>query len=183
MDNINSVISGNLKRLREEKKLSLDAVAKLSGVSKSMLGQIERGSVNPTLSTVWKITRGLKIPFSELTIKPEADYEVVNKPLDPTFVEDGGRYRVYPKFPFDSERRFEIHYVEIDPGGDFNSEPHLDGTQEFITSFAGKLALIVHDEEFIIEKGGSIRFKADCPHRYINIGDEMCLLCISFYYP
>lgn len=49
MDNINLVISENLKRLREQRKMSLDAVAKLPGVSKSMLGQIERGEVNPTV--------------------------------------------------------------------------------------------------------------------------------------
>ena len=57
MENIGHIVAENLKRLREERKLSLDAVAKCSGVSKSMLGQIERGVTNPTISTLWKIER------------------------------------------------------------------------------------------------------------------------------
>ena len=57
MENIGHIVAENLKRLREERKLSLDAVAKCSGVSKSMLGQIERGVTNPTISTLWKPNR------------------------------------------------------------------------------------------------------------------------------
>ena len=62
MGNINLVISMNLKHIREERKLSLDKVAKMTGVSKSMLGQIERGDSNPTIATVWKIANGLTGP-------------------------------------------------------------------------------------------------------------------------
>ena len=78
MENINSVVADNLKRLRDERKLSLEATAKLSGVSKSMLGQIERGEANPTVSTVWKIAGGLKISFTDLMTRPEKDYETVD---------------------------------------------------------------------------------------------------------
>ena len=60
LENIGHIVAENLKRLREERKLSLDAVAKCSGVSKSMLGQIERGVTNPTISTLWKLATGLK---------------------------------------------------------------------------------------------------------------------------
>jgi XRE family transcriptional regulator, regulator of sulfur utilization len=60
LDKLNIIIARNLKRLREDRKLSLDNVAKLSDVSKSMLFQIERGEVNPTVSTVLKISNGLK---------------------------------------------------------------------------------------------------------------------------
>ena len=43
MDAMSSMIAANLKRIRKEKKLSLDNAAEMTGVSKSMLGQIERG--------------------------------------------------------------------------------------------------------------------------------------------
>ena len=78
MENINEVVAENLKHLRTEKKLSLDSVAKLSGVSKSMLGQIERGDVNPTISTVWKIANGLKISFTDLMHRAEAAMERID---------------------------------------------------------------------------------------------------------
>ena len=71
MEHLNQLIGENLKRLRAEKALSLDAVAKLSGVSKSMLGQIERGEVNPTISTMWRIASGLKVSFTALVTRAE----------------------------------------------------------------------------------------------------------------
>ena len=55
MDQMNQIVAKNIKRLREERKLSMDELSKLSGVSKSMLAQIERGGGNPTISTLWKI--------------------------------------------------------------------------------------------------------------------------------
>ena len=63
---ITSRIAANAKRLREEKKLTLDAAANLTGVSRSMLAQIEKGEVNPTISVLWKIANGLKVPYTRL---------------------------------------------------------------------------------------------------------------------
>ena len=74
MDSMNTIVAKNIKRLREEKKLSMEELAKLSGVSKSMLAQIERGDGNPTLSTLWKISNGMKVPFDALTVRPKSPY-------------------------------------------------------------------------------------------------------------
>lgn len=64
MKNLNSIIGSKLKEIRNKRELSLDEAAKLTGVSKAMLGQIERGQSNPTVSTLWKISTGLKVSFS-----------------------------------------------------------------------------------------------------------------------
>lgn len=183
MDNINTVFSDNLKSFREQRKLSLDAVAKLSGVSKSMLGQIERGDVNPTISIVWKIANGLKISFTELMIHPENDYEVIEKTSVQPLIDNDGKYRNYPMFSFDDNRRFETYYIELDAGGVLEAEAHPEGTQEFITAFSGKLIVIVNEQELSIDSGSSVRFKADRPHIYKNTGNDICLLSMVIYYP
>ena len=77
MDSMNMIVAKNIKRLREEKKLSMDELVRLSGVSKSMLAQIERGDGNPTISTLWKISNGMKVPFDALTVRPKSPYEIV----------------------------------------------------------------------------------------------------------
>ena len=183
MDFINLVVAENLKRLREERKLSLDAVSRVSGVSKSMLGQIERGDVNPTISTVWKIANGLKLSFTELMSRPETDCEVITADSMQPLPEDDGRFRNYPLFSFDSERRFEILYVEMDAGSRLDAEPHPLGTQEFVTVFSGRLTVSVDGELLSIGSGGALRFKADCPHQYRNISGEICRLNMVIYYP
>ncbi|WP_411680748.1 helix-turn-helix domain-containing protein [Clostridium thailandense] len=183
MDKLNFIIAENLKRFRGEKKLSLDNLAKLTGVSKSMLGQIERGEVNPTVSTIWKIANGIKISCTELMSMPEADFEIVDKIQVQPLVEDNGRVRIFPVFSFDSTRRFEIYSLEIDSEGYLSTEAHQQGTQEFITVFSGKLNIIVNGEEFVITAGNSIRFKADCIHAYKNTCDKICILNMVIYYP
>lgn len=183
MEKINSVIAENLKRLREERKLSLDNVAKLSGVSKSMLGQIERGEVNPTVSIIWKISNGLKISFTQLMSRPETDIELVVKSEIQPLIEDNGRFRNFPVFPFDSTRRFEMYKLEVDEGGYQRAEPHPQGTQEFITVFSGEITISINNDKFVVSTGNSIRFKSDSPHTYHNTGNQTCTLSMIIYYP
>ena len=158
-------------------------MAKLSGVSKSMLAQIERGEVNPTVSTIWKISNGLKISFTQLMSRPEVDIELIEKNNIQPFVEDNGKFRNFPVFPFDSTRRFEMYLLEIDDGGNLSAEAHPQGTQEFITVFAGELTVTVNGKDFVVAEGSSIRFRADNPHTYKNSGNVICTLSMIIYYP
>ena len=64
---ITTRLADRLKEERAAKGLSLDALAKLSGVSRSMLSQIERGESSPTVASLWNLTRALNIDFSTLT--------------------------------------------------------------------------------------------------------------------
>ena len=75
MDSMNMIVAKNIRRLREESKLSMDELSKLCAVSKCMLAQIERGEGNPTISTLWKLSNGMKVPFDALTVRPKSPYE------------------------------------------------------------------------------------------------------------
>lgn len=66
MDYLSNNVAVNLKRIRKSKSMSLDQVSEQTGVSKSMLAQIERGTANPSLGVLGKITSGLRIEFQEL---------------------------------------------------------------------------------------------------------------------
>lgn len=70
-DSFKTHIAKHIKALRQHKGLSLDATAKATGVSKAMLGQIEREESSPTIATLWKIASGLDTSFSAfLPLKP-----------------------------------------------------------------------------------------------------------------
>lgn len=183
MDNLNDVIAQNLKRIREEKKLSLEKVAEMTGVSKTMLGQIERGESSPTITTVWKIANGLKITFTTLIDNPQPDTLVIEKSSITPLIEDNGKYRVYPFFPYESGRHFEVFTSEIEKGGYLSAEAHGEGTEEFITVFDGELTVRVGNEEYTVNTGSSIRFKADRPHAYHNSGSTLTRINMVIYYP
>lgn len=181
---INGIVGQNLRALREQKKLSLEAVAKLSGVSKSMLGQIERGLVSPTVTTLWKIAGGLRVTFTELVERPTGRFEVTLRRETAPLPADGGHYRNWPVLPFGSQRRFEMYYIEIDPGHALAASAHPAGTEEFITLFAGRLQVEVAGNTLTVEQpGDALRFLADTAHRYQSTGSEMCRLSMVLYYP
>jgi transcriptional regulator with XRE-family HTH domain len=182
LENLNLLVATNLKKIREERKLSLDHVAQMTGVSKSMLGQIERGESNPTVTTLWKIAKGLKISFTELMRTAQGDAVIIKKDSMEHLVEDNGKYRLYPYFPYENEREFEMYGVEIEKGGYLSADAHGEGTEEFITVFDGELTIRVKEEEFTVYAGDSIRFKADKPHSYHNSGDKLTRLSMVIYY-
>ena len=180
---MNAIVAKNIKRLREENKLSLDALAKQSGVSKSMLAQIERGEGNPTLSTLWKISNGMKVPFDALTVRPKAPYEIVKLSELQPLLEDEGKVKNYSLFPDDENRRFAVYYLELEPDSYWKSEPHLKGTTEFITVFSGRMEIQTEEKLFLVEAGESIRFKADTVHSYRNISEDTTILHMILFNP
>ena len=168
---VKETVACNLRRLRDDRKLSLDAAAQLTGVSKSMLGQIERGDVNPTISVLWKIANGLKISFSALLERAEGGTSVVRAAEASPLLEDAGNYRNYPVFPFDETHPFELE-----------AAPHLPGTEESITVFSGDAAVSVDGTDYPLGPGDSIRFAADRPHGYRNAGTETVELSMVIFY-
>lgn len=180
--NINQEVGRNVKRLREEKKLTLDHAAALTGVSRSMLAQIEKGDVNPTISVLWKISGGYKVSFTSL-VEPQTGQTTVIRGRDIIPIsEDEGRYVNYPVFTFDDRKLFETYRIVIGPGGSLKARPHLAGTEEYITVFQGQVFIETDTETYELKAGDSIRFRADVPHGYRNEGADETQLSMIIYY-
>lgn len=183
MQELRTVLADNLRKLRKERNLSLDAVAQASGVSKSMLGQIERGTSNPTIQTVWKIANGLHVSLSTLMNLSETEPSIVSLREIPPIVGDGGRFRVFPVFPFHADSRFEILAVELDAEARSDSEAHAPGTVEFILVVEGSVSVRIGAEEHSLSAGDSMKYRADRPHAYRNSGLGKAAFRMVMFYP
>ena len=179
---VTNLVAVNAKRIREQKRLTLDAAAAATGVSRSMLAQIERGEVNPTISLLWKIANGYKVSFTTLVESQLEAVAVLRCGDVAPLVEDEGRYVNYPVFPFHEGTLFETYRIVIEPGGALSAQPHLGGAEEYITVFAGQVEIGVGEETFALGKGDSIRFAADVVHAYRNVGAETAELSMLIYY-
>ncbi len=183
MEDINRIVASNLKKIREKNKLSLDNLSELTGVSKSMLGQIERGESNPTLQTIWKIATGLKISLTSLIVLTKPEAEIINKANISPIVEDGGRFRIYAMFPFDYEKRFEVLNIELDPGASSLSEAHDENTEEYVLVQEGEFTLKINGDTYTVKAGDAIRYRADRDHGYYNLSDKLTKISMVIYYP
>lgn len=179
---VTNVVAGNIRAIREQKKLTLDAASALTGVSRSMLAQIEKGDVNPTISVLWKIANGYKVSFTSLLEKKTDEVRVIRQVEQTPLEEDGGRYLNYPIFAFDETTLFETYRIVIKPSGTLSAQPHLKGSEEYITVFAGEVEIEVAGERFFLFKGDSIRFLADVPHAYRNVGADTAELSMLIFY-
>lgn len=177
-----SAIGERLKEIRASRNLSLEETSSITGVSKPMLGQIERGQSIPTITTLWKIATGLKTPLSSFLEEQKPEYTVVDIEKEEIIIEDHSRMKAYPIFTYDPIRNVEIFYIEFDVGCCHSSDKHNDGVEEYILVQTGKLQLILNGQELIVGEKQAIRFRADIPHAYNNPFDKQCTVYNIIFY-
>ncbi|MCL6445252.1 MAG: XRE family transcriptional regulator [Alicyclobacillus sp.] len=168
----------NVKRMRKQKGLTLGQLSEKSGVSRSMLSQIERGEKNPTIQVACQIAEALDTTLSELLGEHERRETIVIRKGQRLVYRDESsgfeRHLLSPAFP---SKGVEFILNIVPPGKESGTFPaHRAGVKEFIVIAKGKLRVVIGDTEMTIElaEGDSMYFEADVSHRFINVGDEEC---------
>ena len=175
-------IAMNLKSQRESRGLSLDQLAELTGVSKSMLRQIETGRSRPTIATIWKIANGLHVSFTSLLSRPLVEAEVRSFRGEKPLTAENEHYRVYPLVPFSPQQSFETYYLEIDPGTVFRGEPHQGNVHEYLFVTRGALCIGVGGKDYEISEGEFLQLPANRPHEYRCTSEETATVIMQISY-
>ncbi len=162
-----------LLRERKARHLTLEGLAALSGVSKSMLSQIERGEANPTFAVLWQLTRALRIDFAELVAGSVAEHgtagiELVTLALTPEIRSPQGQWRLRILSPPDLVTKMEWYELELPPGGKLSSAPHAPGTNEHLTALSDGLKVETAHGVQPISAGETARYRADVEHEISN---------------
>ena len=165
-DHVLSRLSARLKEARQRQGLSLDAVARLSGVSRSMVSQIERGESSPTVATLWNLTRALQVDFAGLLDPADSPgIEVVTARQAPRIAGHGKGCQIIILSPPDQAGRLEVYDIALADGGALDSDPHGAGTREQLTVLSGRVTLCAGDEERSLGPDDTAHYRADQPHR------------------
>lgn len=176
-------VAANLRRLRTKRGLSLDALGRLSGVSRAMLGQIELRQSAPTINVVWKIARALNVPFSALIAEPpRGRARVLSAAGTKVLTSSDGTFSSRALFPFDEPRHVEFYELRLAGGATEAAEPHPPGTVENLVVTAGSLELRVAGETHRLGAGDAVHFQADAPHEYRNPGKGETLMYLVMTY-
>ena len=167
----NRQIANALRVLRNGRGWSLDRTAQETGVSKAMLGQIERCESSPTIATLWKIASGFQTSLSSL-LEPapvgspdgviRRSVEALRKQPAP----DGMLVAVL--FPYAPQFGFELFELTLLPGYERLSEAHEPGVTEHVIVLRGPMEVLVEGEWIELGEGEAVRFAADRPHGYRN---------------
>lgn len=167
-DDISKRLAKRLKSARQSRSLSLEALEKISGVSRSMISQIERAESSPTVATLWNLTQALKVDFSGLLDSGPKERspikEVVRAAHTPVIDSKGQGCKIRILSAPETVGGTEIYDLEFDSDGILNSEPHRAGCVENLTVFSGKLIVTSDGVAETVHKGDTVRYVADRSH-------------------
>lgn len=184
-------LGARLRSARKAKKLTIDALSELSGVSRSMISQMERGRTNPTLGTLLSVTRQLGLHVSELisdgvkdefTAGVESGIEHVASHLTPTISSRDGKCRINILNPAHTSSSVEWYEMHFEPSSVLESDAHSSGTVEHLTVIDGAVDVRSGRGWVTVHKDETVRYRADREHTIANRYDDPATVIVVVLY-
>jgi len=156
-----------LRAVRRARHLTLAELAGRSGVSRSMLSEIERGSVNPTIGVLWNLTFALGIELSELLSNASVAeggssvIEHMKSYSTPVMHSRDGTCTLRILSPTRTLLPIEWYEMRFEPGGSFDTSAYRPGTYLYLTAHSGSLTLRAGGRCIRVEPGDTVRFPGD----------------------
>lgn len=157
-----------LRELRKKKGLTIEELARSSQVSASLISQIERGRVDPTLGTFWKLCQSLGVSIQNFFEAKES--QVVVTPPERKIIQLPNSNVKYQLLSPNLQGDIEFLLVEIEPGDKIDTELITHEGEECGFLISGELHVHLGDTTYLLKEGDSICFKSTIPHRFENRG-------------
>jgi transcriptional regulator with XRE-family HTH domain len=182
---INENLGKRVKKLRGDRGWSLEELATASGVSRSMLSEIEREKANPTLTVTFRIARAFGLTLQELIESAEASaskIQVIRASDRAQVYRSDKQCEIRTLSPINLEKDVEFYEMRLRPGGTLRSQPHFEGTREFLTVEEGSVRIESDQNSEELAKGDSGTYRADVPHAIVNTGKGDALVFLVVIY-
>jgi transcriptional regulator with XRE-family HTH domain len=161
-------VGQRLREIRAMRRLSMRALAEMSGLNINTLSMIENEHTSPSVSTLQQIAQSLQVPISEFFETNNGDKELVHQ-------KQGQRPRVAFEHSTIEDlaagmSRFSAEplIVTINPGADSGKNPIVHTGREFVYCIEGHITYTVKNQEFELGPGDSLAFEAYLPHHWKN---------------
>ncbi len=166
-------VGGRLRALREERQLSIRALAEASGLAVNTLSLIENGRTSPSVSTLQQIAVALRLPITAFFTPETPRSRVVFLKADqhqPTRFPHGALADLGIGM---AQRRIEPLLLTLDPGAGSGPQPIIHPGQEFVFGLEGQIGYTVDGQRYLLEPGDSLLFESTLPHSWENCGPAL----------
>jgi transcriptional regulator with XRE-family HTH domain len=174
-------LGGAIRRRRHARDLTLAQVSALAAVSVSMLSQVERGLLDPSLDTLRNIAEALGTSPFRLLEEEGTVAGIVRRGSGRTIVSEDGAFRFELLSP-SLDGAFEIAVWELQPGHSSTNQPRAHPGEEANLFLQGHARLEIGDETMELRAGDCITFDPTRPHRVTALGDEV-VICVDVISP
>lgn len=166
-------IGPRLQAQRKSRNLTLAELAKASGVSRSMLSEIERGDANPTYGTLWLLTRALGLDITSLISGASEETRAIDHQTEhstPLIRSADGTCTLHILSPAAMVSVTEWYLLSFEPGGQLVSEPHAHGAVEHLHCTEGEIEVRSGGSTTLLHAGETARYAADVEHGLVSTG-------------
>ncbi len=177
IEDINTMIDigEKIRKLRKDKGINISDLAKIANLSTGLISQIERNLVVPSVTSLWKIAKGLEVSIGYFFDEEDKkDINPIIKKTDRKKIVTKNLNAVYELLTPDLNRKIEFLYITIEPGDATTTDLIAHEGEECGLIMKGKLLVRTEKKDYVLEEGDSIYLNSTIAHRYINIGDEPC---------
>ncbi len=184
-ESINELVGRRVKKLRQDCGWSLDEMAEASGVSRSMLSEIERERANPTLTVAFRIARAFGMSLENLVEGAgggASSIQVIRTTDQAQVFRNDKQCQIRTLSPLNLEKDVEFYELRLKKGGTLNSQPHFEGTREFLTVEEGTVRIASGESTETLAKGDSGTYRADIPHAITNTGRSEAVVFLVVIY-
>ncbi len=155
-----------LQRERARLGLSLSEAAKRAGVSKSTLSQLETGTGNPSIETMWALATAYGVQIAQLLEPPRARVSRVRFKDLPQLPSSSASYSAALLSPGNAGMRRDVYVITAEPGPARESRPHPPGTVEHLLLTSGKARVVCDGESVVLEAGDFLTHAGDLEHSF-----------------
>jgi transcriptional regulator with XRE-family HTH domain len=171
-------VAASIRRERERAGLTLTELARRAKVAKSTLSQLESGSGNPSVETLWALGTALDVPFSRLMDEPRMRVRVVRSGEGPVTFAEHATYAATLLASSPPHARRDLYVITAHPGEPRRSAPHMAGTSEHVVLSTGRALVGPVEEPVELGPGDYICYPGDEPHLFEALVPETAAVIV-----
>lgn len=174
-----ATIAASLQRERRRTALSLAELARRAGIAKSTLSQLESGTGNPSIETLWALSVALDVPFARLVEPPQPTVQVIRAGEGPTVASEKADYVGTVLSSCPPHARRDIYRVVAQPGAPRESDPHMPGVIEHVVLSTGRALVGLAEDPVELSPGDYIAYPGDVPHVFKALEPDTAAVLVS----
>lgn len=166
------IIAGSLRRERDRAGVSLSELAKRAGVAKSTLSQLEAGTGNPSVETLWALAVALGVPFTRLVEPPPPQVRIIRSGRAPVLRSAESPFAAALLSSCPAGARRDLYLLDLEPGEARHADPHIRGTVEHVIVQTGRVRAGPEDSPVELDPGDYVSFSGEVAHLYEALAPE-----------
>lgn len=172
MENTDLELGKRIQSIRKSKKLSIRGLSSVTGITASMISQIENNQVNPSINSLKTIANALDTPLYQFFKTEKSDENLVVRSGNRQYLGRMNSDTIYELLTPDTKGELDFMMIKLPPAKKTSEDYSVHGKEEVAYIASGEVTVELEKTSYVLQKGDSIRIPANTLHRWVNNSEE-----------